>query len=234
LSALLALAATKALTTLLSFFGVPLRKSLRMFSSESTSLNWRERLSMACRSAAIGAASGCHIPPPVEFHSQLPRSNERTIIHGDGEKLGYKPCEHEEVQFAPSRPLLCCATTAAATTDNRFVLDRPFQLPCNPHLHLMMRPSRTARFLPRLNGMVDADRVRKRREPKLRRESKRSTCKIVLHTARAWELKQAGKQDKSSCPESNLVTRHMTVLLTCDLKRNIHLPTNVSFGDTCT
>jgi hypothetical protein len=99
---------------------------------------------------------------------------------------------------------------------------------------LMMRPSRTARFLPRLNGMVDADRVRKRREPKLRRESKRSTCKIVLHTARAWELKQAGKQDKSSCPESNLVTRHMTVLLTCDLKRNIHLPTNVSFGDTCT
>jgi hypothetical protein len=48
----------------------------------------------------------------------------------------------------------------------------------------MMRASRTARFLLRFNGMVDADRARKRREPKLRRESKSSTCKSVLHAAR--------------------------------------------------
>jgi hypothetical protein len=70
LSALLAFAATKALTTLLSFFGAPLRNSFRMLSSDKTSLNLRDRLSMACRSAAVGAASGCHSPPPVESCGQ--------------------------------------------------------------------------------------------------------------------------------------------------------------------
>jgi hypothetical protein len=56
----------------------------------------------------------------------------------------------------------------------------------------------------------------------------------AFFTLHAWEIEQSGEQDKSSCPHSSLVTRHMTVPLTCDFKENIHLPTNVSFGDTCT
>ena len=62
-----AFAATKALTTLASFLGALLRKCLRRESSRRTSLNSRERRSMARRIAAVGAASGCQRPPPVCF-----------------------------------------------------------------------------------------------------------------------------------------------------------------------